>query len=139
MVDPIAVADQSVRHAAQIEQAIPVGIVARHTGDFQAEHDAYMSQCNFRGHVCEPRTFRPSRTGETEVFINDDHLFFCPTQLTGFLNQSILPSRGLTVVLHLRRTGLANVDKSGALRMAWFYLAEITHGSSPRPGCVETS
>ena len=49
VVDPIGIADQSVGQAAQIEQAVPVGVVAGQTRDLQAEHDADMAQCDLRG------------------------------------------------------------------------------------------
>jgi len=52
VVDPIGVADQSVSQAAEIEQAVPVGVVAGQTRDLQAEHDTDMAQCDLRG---EPR------------------------------------------------------------------------------------
>ena len=52
VVDPIRVTDQSVSQAAEIEQAVPVGVVAGQTRDLQAEHDTDMAQCDLRG---EPR------------------------------------------------------------------------------------
>src|SRR5215470_5284179 len=58
MVDAVAVSDQSVGDAAQIEQAIPVGIVACHAGDLEAEHDAHVSERHFRDHTCEPGALR---------------------------------------------------------------------------------
>ncbi len=137
MVNTVAIADQSVSDAAEIEQAIPVGIVTRHAGDFQAEHDADVAERHFRGHASEPGTLGESRAGHAQVFVNDHHLFFGPTQLAGFLDQSILASRRFAVVLDLCRTGLANVDESRALDVAGFYFARIIHGSSPSPRCLE--
>jgi hypothetical protein len=52
VVDPIGVADQSVSQAAEIEQAVPVGVVAGQTRDLQTEHNTDMAQCDLRG---EPR------------------------------------------------------------------------------------
>ena len=92
MIDAVAVTDQSVSHAAHIEQAIPVSMVARHAGDFQSQHDAHMAQSDFGRHARESRTLGPSRTGETEIFINDDYLVFGPAQLTSFVDQRILAS-----------------------------------------------
>ena len=53
MIDAVAIADQRVGHAAEIEQAIPVGIIARQAGDFQSEHDAHVPERDFGGHVSE--------------------------------------------------------------------------------------
>jgi hypothetical protein len=62
MIDAVAIADQRVSHATKIEQAIPVGIIAGQAGDFQAEHDAYAAESDFRREACEPGAFGPSRT-----------------------------------------------------------------------------
>ena len=56
MIDAVAISDQRVGDAAEIKQAIPVGIVARYTGDFQAEHDAGVAERDLRGHACEAGT-----------------------------------------------------------------------------------
>src|SRR6516165_11792097 len=137
MVEAIAVSDQSVGDAAEIEEAIPVGIVARDTGDFEAEHDADMAEGHFCDHACEAGTLSESGAGHAQVFVDDDHLFFGPTQLAGFLDQSILASCGFAVVLDLRGTRLANVDESGALDMSRFYFARVIHDSFPSPQCLE--
>ena len=44
MIDTIGIADERVGEAAEIKQAIPVGIIASETGDFEAEHDADVSE-----------------------------------------------------------------------------------------------
>ncbi len=122
MIEAVAVSDQSVGDAAEIEQAVPVGIVARHAGDFEAEHDADVAEGYFRGQAGEPGALGESGAGHAQVFVDDDHLFFGPTQLAGFLDQSILASGGLAVVLDLRRAGLANVDEGRALDDGWVLL-----------------
>ena len=137
MVETVAVSDQRVGHAAEIEQAIPVGIVARHAGDFQAEHDADVAEGHFRGQACEAGALGESGARHPQVFVNDDHLFFGPTQLAGFLDQSILASGGFAVVFDLRRTGLANVDERRALDVTGFDFARIIHDSFPSPRCLE--
>jgi hypothetical protein len=65
MVEAIAVSDQSVGDATEIEQAIPVGIVACHTGDFQAEYDTDMAEGYFRSHACEAGALGESGAGHT--------------------------------------------------------------------------
>src|ERR1700681_2819758 len=90
-----------------------------------------MAEGNFRGQACEAGTLGESGAGHTQVFVDDDHLFFGPTQLAGFLEQSILASCGFAVVLDLRRTRLANVDESCALNMTGFYFARVIHDSFP--------
>src|SRR5215469_16260918 len=92
-----------------------------------------MAEGYFCNHACEAGTFSESGAGHPQVFVDDDHLFFGPTQLAGFLDRSILASRGFAIVLDLRRTRLANVDESRALDMTGFYFARIIHDSFPSP------
>src|SRR2546429_1153396 len=74
MVDAVAVADQSLGDAAEIEQAIPIGIVACHARDFQREHDADVAERNFRSHARKSRALGESGAGYTQVFVDDGHL-----------------------------------------------------------------
>src|SRR5271157_6171401 len=104
MVDAVAISDQGVGDAAEIEQAIPVGIVARNAGDFEAEHDAGVAERYFRGHACEPGTLGESGAGQAQVFVDGDHLFLGPTELLRLLEQSILTRGGLAVDSRLYST-----------------------------------
>ena len=136
MVDAVAISDQRVGDAAEIEQAIPVGIVARHPGDFEAEHDADVAEGHFRGHACEPGTLGESGAGQAQVLVDDDHLFLGPPEFLRLLEQSILARRGLAVVFDLSRGGLANVDEGGALGMAGLHFDQIIHDFPPGCGCL---
>ena len=48
LLDSVGVANKRVREAAQVEQSILVGVVSGQAGDFQAEHDADVSEADFR-------------------------------------------------------------------------------------------
>ena len=39
VIKPVLVADQRARHGADLQQPVPVGVVAGQPGDLQAEHD----------------------------------------------------------------------------------------------------
>ena len=79
MINSIAVSDQRVCHAAKIEQAIPIGVVARQTGDLESQYYAHVPQSHFRGHAGKSGALHRSRAGKTKILINDDHLFLGPT------------------------------------------------------------
>jgi hypothetical protein len=53
MIKAISVGDQGVGHATEIEESVPVSIIAGHSGDFEAQHDADFSQCQLSGHGCK--------------------------------------------------------------------------------------
>ena len=39
VIEPVLVADQRARHGADLQQPVPVGVVAGQPGDLQAQHD----------------------------------------------------------------------------------------------------
>ena len=63
MIEAVGIADQGICHAAQVEQAIPVGVVAGQTGDLEAENDADPTERHLGGHVGEARAVRRTRPG----------------------------------------------------------------------------
>src|SRR6266566_2773204 len=81
MVDAVAVADQSLGDAAEIEQAIPIGIVACHARDFQREHDADVAERNFRSHARKSRALGESGAGYTQVFVDGRSLAAWPNRV----------------------------------------------------------
>jgi hypothetical protein len=117
MINAIVVANESIGDAAQFEQAIPVGIVACQPGDLQTEHDSHVGHGHFAGQAGEAGTFLDAGTREAEIFIEDDDLLFGPAQLAGAIGERILAGGGFAILFHLRRCGLAKVNKGGALQM----------------------
>jgi hypothetical protein len=55
VIQPVAITDHGVRHAAQIQEPIPVGVVASQAGDLQAEHQPGKTE-----HSTQRRTAIPS-------------------------------------------------------------------------------
>jgi len=48
VVDPVLVQDEGARQAADLQQAVPVAVVAGEARDLQPQHDAHMAQANLR-------------------------------------------------------------------------------------------
>jgi hypothetical protein len=63
MIDAVVVADQRVGDAAQLQQAIPICVVPRQTGNFQSQDDAHMSQRHFAGEASKPGALVGSGAG----------------------------------------------------------------------------
>ena len=74
MVDAVGVADQGVGQAAQVQQAVPVGVVAGQARDFQAQHDAGLAQRNLGRQSREAGPLGAGGTGATQILVNDFHL-----------------------------------------------------------------
>ena len=118
MVDAVGVADERVRSAAQVEQPVPVGIVAGEAGDLEAEHDTPAAECDLGGHLCKAAPVCEARARDTEIFVYDLDLITLPYQLHGALDQSVLPLGRLAVVLELGGGGLAYVDEGAAAQVS---------------------
>src|SRR2546425_2856743 len=134
MIETVGIADQGVRHGTQIEQAVPVGIVACQTRDFEAQHNAYQSHRNGGNEAGKSGTLVSAGTGQAEIFVDDGDLFAWPAQFNGAISQRILPFGGFTIVFHLRRRRLAHVDEGVALQMGWFDFATVSHDCAPHFG-----
>src|SRR5258706_16384439 len=83
MVYPVGIADERVRQSAQIQQAVPISIVARQPGDFQTQHDTDLPEGHLGGHFGETGPLSEAGTGNTEVFIDYPDLVAPPTQCHG--------------------------------------------------------
>ena len=71
MIDPVGIADERVGGPAQIEQAVPVGVVAGQARDFQSQHDPDLTERHFGGHARKAGTLDKPRTGDAEIFVED--------------------------------------------------------------------
>ena len=73
MIDTIGVADQGVGHAAQVEQSIPVGVVAGKARDLEPEHDPDVAKTDLRGQAGEATPVAGSGTRKAEILVDHDH------------------------------------------------------------------
>ena len=80
MIDAVGIADEGVGEAAEIEQAIPIGIVAGEAGDFEAEHDPDMAEGDFGGEPGEAIALDDAGAGKPEVFVDNDDLLRRPAK-----------------------------------------------------------
>ena len=83
MINAVIVPNESIGHAAEFQQAIPIRVVPRQARNFQSENDAHVSQGDFAGEASEPGALVGGGTGQPQIFITDEHLLFGPTQLSG--------------------------------------------------------
>src|SRR5450759_1960936 len=69
VIKSIAIADQRVSQAAEIEQPIPIGIIAGEAGDFEPQDNTNSSESDFGGEASEAGALGDTGAGKTEVFI----------------------------------------------------------------------
>ena len=80
VIEPVAVAYHRVGHATQIQQPVPVRVVARQPGDLQAEHQPGVPERDLRGQPGEPGALRQPRAGDPEVLVDHDDLLASRTR-----------------------------------------------------------
>ena len=54
MIDAVGVADQRIGEAAQLDKAMPIGVVARQPRHLEPEHEADVGERDFGGQPGEP-------------------------------------------------------------------------------------
>ena len=109
IVDAVLVEDEGVGQRADLEQPVPVGIVPRKAGDFEAQHDSSSPKADLRHQPLKafPVGRRSSRL--TQIVVNDDDAVFGPAQCDGLLAQTVLSFGALSVLEHLAKRRLADV------------------------------
>ena len=132
VVDAVGIADQGVGHTAQIEEAIPVGVVAREARDLEAQDEADLRQRDVGGEPREADALSDAGAGEAQVFVDDRDLLTMPAEGDRAMDEGILPLGRLAVVLDLRGARLPDIDHGSAMRVAGRDLARVTHRTAPR-------
>ena len=115
VVDAVKVGDQGVGQGAQVDQAVPVGVVASQPGDLQSEHESGAAESDVGGQAVEAVALVGGLAGEAEVLVDDGDLAGVPAQGFGTGGEGVLATRGLSVALDLRGARLADVDEGLAL------------------------
>jgi hypothetical protein len=97
VIEAIGIADQRVGEPGKVDQAIPFGIVARQTRDFETKHEADMGERHLGGEPGESGAGYGARAGKTEILIDDDDPFVGPAERAGFAGERVLHIAGRSI------------------------------------------
>jgi hypothetical protein len=117
MVDAIGVGDQGVGHPCQIQQPVPIGIVAGQPRALQRQHDPDLSEPDLGRQLREPRSASRGGSRQPQVLIDYAHRTARPPQRLRPRDQVVLTSRRLTVAFDLGERGLTNIDDRDTTQM----------------------
>ncbi len=131
MVDPVAISDERVGHAAQIEQLVPIPIVACETRHLETEDDPHATQGDYRGQLIEALSLCRGAAGDAEILIDDLDLGMRPAELVCAACQLVLTVGGFSVLMHLRRGRLSHVHNGTTTQVASSDLSSVTHLLAP--------
>ncbi len=109
MVDAVGVGDQRVGHPGQIQQPIPVGVVAGQPRNLQRQHDSHLTEPDLRGQLGEPGPARGAGPGHAHVLVDHPHPGARPAQLDRAADQVVLAGGGFAVTGQLGHGGLAHI------------------------------
>ena len=101
MIDAVRVADERVGHRAQVQQAIPIGVIPCQARDLKPQDDANVRERYFGSHACEAIALMRCRAREAEIVVDDDDPVGGPAQLLGAFFERVLSSGGLAILLDL--------------------------------------
>src|SRR5215468_1090335 len=122
VVDAILVEDQRASERTDLEQAMPVGRVARQTGDLEPHHDARAPQAHFGDETLKAFAIGRGCTRLPEVAVDHDDPLERPSECDGALPEGVLPLGALLVLEDLTQRRLPHVEVRVALQMPGFDL-----------------
>jgi hypothetical protein len=135
IVEAVLVADQRRGQRADLQQPVPVGVVAGQPGHLQAEYDPGPAHADLGDQVLEAFPVGGTGTGVPLVGVDGDDLGGGPAQRGGALAQRVLAGGGLGVVEDLFERGLAHIQVGVAGQVAGGHLHRgfgAHRGSPPR-------
>jgi hypothetical protein len=132
VIEPVLVADQRAGQRADLEQPVPVGVVARQAGDLEAEHDPGLAEPDVGDQPLEPLTAAGACAGLALVGVDHDDLLGRPAELHGSLAERVLALGRLAVVLDLAQGRLAHIEIRGARQMLGGDLLRERRGAHER-------
>ena len=128
IVDAILIEDQGVGEGADLQQAMPVGVVPRQARDLQAHDDAGVSHADIGDQALKTLAPGCRRAGLTLIIVDDDNLIVAPAKCDCAPTKRILPFRALDVLDDLPHRGLADVQVRAALEMVRLDFERFIHG-----------
>lgn len=129
IVDTLTVDDEGVRESAEIEELIPIAIVAGQPRDVETDDSAGVPEADLGHEALEARTPGSRRAGLAEIFVDHDHL--APAQAACVVLQVVLTAAALVMMTDLRERGLTDVHEGRTVQMLGADLL-VTDHHAPR-------
>src|SRR5215470_12566825 len=127
MINAIGIANQRVGETGEIDEPMPISVIASEPRYLETEHETDARKRYFGGETRKARSRNRARTGKPEILVNDNDSILRPAELTGLGGERILPLGRLTIVLDLGGARLAQIDNRLAGEVAGSDLGSLIH------------
>ena len=136
VIEPILVADQGGRHGADLQQPVPVGVVAGQPGDLQPQYDPGAAHAHLGDQPLKAVPVGGGGAGLALVGVDGDDPLGLPAQRDRLLPQRVLAGGRFGVGQHLPQRGLAHIQVGGAGQVRTGHLGRglLAHTRSPPGG-----
>ena len=131
MIDAVSISDQCVGQPGEIDEAVPVGVVASEARHLEPKNKPDAGECDLGGEARKAGARDRAGARETDILVDDDDAFIRPAELASFGGECILSLRQFAIVLDLRRARLTQIDDSLARVMARRDLRALIHVPAP--------
>src|SRR5262245_40743130 len=131
MIDAIGIANERIGKTGEIDETVPIGVIAGEPRDLETEHETDACESHFGGEAGKAGPCDRAGTGKPEILVNDNDSILRPAKFTSLDRKRILPLGRLAIVLDLGGTGLAQIDDRLAREMACSDLGSLIHRASP--------
>jgi len=141
VVQALTVADDHAEDRAQLQQLVPVAVVAGQARSVQAQHQPGLAQADLGDQALEAVALGACGARLAQVVVDHRDPLARPAKPGGPVGQAVLQLRALLVLADLARRGLAHVDvgELGAMGRGdplGRLIQRGQHGLPPRPGRV---
>src|ERR1700719_4704334 len=114
MINAVGISDQRVGQPGEIDEAVPVNVVASETRHLESKNKPDAGERNLSGEARKAGARDPAGARETEALVDDDDALMRPAELASFVGKCIR----FAIVLDLRQTRLAQIDDGLAREVA---------------------
>ena len=90
MIDAIGIADQCIGKAGEIDEPVPIGVIASEPLHLEPEHKTDACERHFGGETGKARSRDRAGTGKAEILVNDNDSILRPAKLTCLGRKRIL-------------------------------------------------
>src|SRR3954452_8685529 len=106
----VELGEEHTEDRAQLQQLVPVAVVARQPRGIQAEHEASLAQADLGDQPLEALARRARCARLAQVIVDHRNPLARPAETAGPVDQPILQFRALLVLANLAGRGLADID-----------------------------